>query len=116
MGCCSCCPLNIKSISLDCNNLFYTDYLPDNIEEIELRYNFNLELDNVPSSIKKIIFSKNSKYNKELNCLSNRTEIPWLLFGYNFPIKNIPHKLKKLICSKNYPFKTNFVGVEVETH
>jgi hypothetical protein len=66
---------NIISISLDCNNSYYTDYLPNSIEEIELRINFNLKLVNQPSSIKKITFNKKSKYNKQSNCLPNELEI-----------------------------------------
>lgn len=44
-------PLNIKILTMDCNN-------------------FNLELNDLPSSIRVIKFDKNSNYNKELNNLS----------------------------------------------
>jgi len=80
-------PFNIKSISLNCNNKYYVDYLPTSIEEINFGYRFNLELNNLPSSIKKISFSKNSKYNKELNCLPNSLKILELPTDYKHEIK-----------------------------
>ena len=55
--------------------------LPDSIEELELGYDFNLKLDNLPSSIK-IITIKNNKYDWELN--------------------NLPKFLEKLILPKKY--------------
>jgi hypothetical protein len=94
-------PFNIKSITIYCNNSYYTDFLPSSIEEIELGAYFNLELDNLPSSIKKISFNKESKYNKELNCLPCGLKILQLPVKYNYQIKNIPKGLKKLICDKN---------------
>jgi hypothetical protein len=81
-------------VSLNCNYSYYTDYLPDSIEEIEFGYKFNLELNNLPSSIKKIIFDENSNYNKELNCLPNGLEELELPEKYDLPIKNIPNGLK----------------------
>jgi len=109
-------PTNIKSLTIDCNNLFYIDFLPYGIEEIKLGIIFNLELDNLPSSIKKISFFKGSNYNKELNCLPNKLEILELPERYNLQIKNIPKGLKKLICPKYYSFIKDFAGLEVEAY
>ena len=109
-------PFNIISISLDCNNSYYIDYLPNSIEEIELGFNFDLKLVNLPSSIKKITFNKNSKYNKELNCLSNGSEILQLPRYYNYQILNIPIGLKKVICFEDYKFIKDFANLEVETY
>jgi len=50
-------PTNIKSININCNNLFYINFLSSNIDEIELKSHFNLELNNLPCSIKKISFN-----------------------------------------------------------
>ena len=105
-------PTNIKSINI--NNLFYIDFLLSNIEEIEIRYYLNLELNNLPSSIKKISFGKESYYNKELNCLPSGLEILQLPIYYNLQIKNIPRGLKKLICDTDYQFINDFVCLEVE--
>ena len=89
----------------------------DSIKEIELEINFNLELDNLPSSIKKIKFNEYSHYDdKELNCLPIGLEILQLPFKYNLSIQNIPSGLKKLICSKDYLFINDFVNIEVETY
>jgi len=58
-------------------------------------------LDNLPNSIKKISFDKESYYDKELNCLPSRLEILQLSKYYYLKIKNIPKGLKKLIYSKD---------------
>jgi hypothetical protein len=78
--------------------------------------NFNLELDNLPSSIKKISFYKFSKYNEELNCLPCGLKILQLPDQYNYQIKNIPKGLIKLICDKDYPFINDFANCKVKTY
>ena len=103
----------LRSPSLNSNNKFYTEHL-DTVEELELGELFNLELDNCPSSIKKLIFIKYSNYNKELNCLPPGMSILQLPRGYNQQIQNIPPGLKKLICSKNYPYCRDFVNKKIE--
>jgi len=111
-----CLPPNVSSISLNSNNVDIVNYLSDNIEEIELGKYFNLELDNLPSSIKKIIFDEYSKYNKELNCLPSGLSILKLTFNYDKQIQNRPKSLTKLICSANYIFINDFADVEIETY
>ena len=56
-------PSNIKIIKLGYYNINLIDYLPDNIEELNLEYYCNLKLINLPSSIKII---KNIKYSNRL--------------------------------------------------
>jgi len=85
---------------------------------LELDYNFNIELNNLPNSIKKIKFYSNSQYNKELNCLPNSIEYLKLPKEYNKKISKIPTGLKKISCSKNYlwtdDFKsTNSIQIEI---
>ena len=109
-------PFNIRILTLDCNNQYMIDYLPNSIEELNLGLNFNLKLNDLPSSIKKISFDVNSQYNLDLNCLPYFTEIIKLNEYYNKPIKNIPYGLKKLICSSNYKYINDFVNYEVETY
>jgi hypothetical protein len=109
-------PYNIRSLSLNSNNGNYGDYLPDTIEELELGKYFNLELNNLPSSIKKITFDKNSMYNKKLNCLPNGLSILELSASYNEQISLIPSALSKVICSKKYKFINDFTGIQVETY
>jgi len=46
-------PFNIISIKLNCNNRYYINNLPNNIEKIVSCMYFNLELNNLQSSIKK---------------------------------------------------------------
>ena len=109
-------PLNILYLKLDCNNQYLIDNLHDEIEELELEYHFNLELNNLPTSIKKISFDINSHYNKELNCLPNFVEIIKLPRNYNKKILKIPKKLKKIICSKDYKFIKDFDNLNIETY
>ena len=109
-------PLKLRSLSLNSNNGNLTDYLPNNIKELELEQYFDLELDNLPSSIKKITFDKISKYNQELNCLPTQLSILQLPSDYNKQILSIPNALKKLICSKNYPCINDFSGIDVCTY
>jgi hypothetical protein len=90
--------------------------LPDSIEELEFGYYFNLELNDLPSSIKKIIFNKQSDYNKPLNNLPKAVELLELPHKYNLPIINIPQEFKKIICSKDYEFINDFSSFVVETN
>jgi len=80
---------------LNCNNISIIEHLPDTIQELELSKRFNLELDNLPSSIKKIIFDKYSPYNKKLNCLPNGLTILKLPTHYKHRIQNIPGGINK---------------------
>ena len=62
---------------------------------MELDEYFNLELNDLPTSIKKIIFDKESKYNNELNCLPKFVEqiqeLDTIIIGVNSSkqLKNI---------------------------
>ena len=69
--------------------MYLTENLPNNIEELFLGKFFNLELNNLPNSIKKIKFYKESNYNKELNNLPKFLELLELPECYSIPINNI---------------------------
>ena len=99
-------------MKLNCNNQNIIDYLHNNIEELELGYRFNLELNNLPTSIKKIIFL-NSNYNAELNNLPNSIEYIQLPFRYDKKILNIPTKLKVIKCSEDYKYINDFIIYQV---
>ena len=100
---------NVKYLNLNCNNQYIIDSLPDSIVKLELDYHFNLQMDNLPTSIKKlIIIDVNSDYNKDLNCLPNFIEELQLNRYYKKRITNIPPNLKKLSCHMNYPYKDDF--------
>ena len=66
-------PEGIKKLTLNCNSRQIIDYLPSNIVELELGRNFDLELDNLSSSIKKIKI-QNPGYDKKLNNLPTGIE------------------------------------------
>jgi hypothetical protein len=88
-------PHGIKYLKLDCNNKKIIDYLPDSIEELILGKSFNLELNNLPSSIKKIVF-ENAHYTHQLNCLPNNIESIVLSNDCRFKMNKIPSRLKKI--------------------
>ena len=100
-------PLGIKYLKLNCNNPHVMAQLSSNIEELVLGRQFNLELNDLPTSIKKIIFIEQSNYNKELNCLPKFVEQIQLPENYNKEIKNLPNKLKTIICAGNYKYINN---------
>ena len=84
-------PINIKILKLNNNNRII-DYLPNSIEGLFLGQYFNLELDNLPNSIKIILFDKDSKYNKELNNLPKSLSKLYLPKKYDKEIINIDQK------------------------
>jgi hypothetical protein len=74
--------------------------------------NFNLDLNNLPNSIKKIII-KNENYNKELNCLPESIEYLELPYNYNKQIKKFPLNLRTIKCNSNYKFIDDFCNYEI---
>ena len=106
-------PFGIKYLKLDCNNSHIISQLSSNIEVLELDYSFYLELNDLPTLLKQIIFHKNSEYNKELNCLPKFVEQIQLPYDYDKQIKNLPLKLKKVICSNQYKYIKDFNNLEV---
>ena len=74
---------------MNCNNRKITDYLPNTIEELYLGCNFDLELNDLPSSIKILSFDNNSYYNKDLNNLPQSLEKLYLPEIYNKEIYNL---------------------------
>jgi hypothetical protein len=90
--------------------------LHDSIEKLEFGYDFNLELNDLPSSIKKIIFNKQSNYDKPLNNLPKAVELLELPSKYNIQIINIPLRINKIICSKDYEFINDFSNFKVESY
>ncbi len=79
---------NIKYLNLDCNNSYIIDSLPNSIVELELNYSFNLQMDNLPTLIKKIIICHCGSYDADLNCLPVFVEELQLNKNYKKRIKN----------------------------
>ena len=78
-------PGGIKKLSLNSNSQSIIDYLPSSIEELVFGWTFNLELDDLPSSIKKIKI-RNASYNKKLNNLPSSLETLKLSSKYKVSI------------------------------
>jgi hypothetical protein len=87
-------PPNIKILKLNCNNIHLVENLSNSIEELNFGYDFNLELNNLPSSIKIIRFDKSSHYNEKLNCLPKSLEILELSTNYSLELSNISPNCK----------------------
>ena len=75
----------ITKLVLSCNLQSIIDYLPNSVVELELGFCFDLELNNLPSSIKKIII-RNQLYNKNLNNLPTGIELLVISKYYKIPI------------------------------
>ena len=48
-------PFNVKYLNIDCDNVNIIDYLPDSVEELVFGSDFNLESNDLPSSIKNLL-------------------------------------------------------------
>jgi len=59
---------------LHCVNTTISDYLPDNLEELNLGYYFNGSLDNLPTSLKTLKISDKYDINK-LNNLPKNVQV-----------------------------------------
>jgi hypothetical protein len=92
---------------LNCNNKYIVENLVNSIEELELFLEFNLELKNLPNSIRKIIFY-NDFYNCDLNSLADSIEYIRLPRFYNKKILTIPKSLKTIKCYKDYKFLNDY--------
>jgi hypothetical protein len=104
-------PDTVKRLKLFCNNQYIVDSLPNNIIFLQLCLTFNLEINNLPNSIKKL---KISKYDKDLNNLPNSIKRLELPSDYLLQIKKLPSNLKTIKCSKDYEFVKDFEGFNVE--
>ena len=108
---------SIKILTLNCNNQNLVDNLPNSVEQLNLDHDFRFPLlDNLPSSIKKMLLLSSSSYNEPLNNLPRSLEELELPRIYKLKIKNIPPRLKKIICSKSYEFIDDFTGLEILYH
>ena len=102
-------PFNIIILILGCNNQYIISNLHNNIQELKFGHNFDLELNDLPTSIKRIEFNEFSKYNKQLNNLPYSIEYLELNIYYNQKIEKIPKNLKTIKCSKKYEFISDFI-------
>ena len=67
-------PDGIKKLTINCNSQHIVDYLPFSVEELIFGSCFDLELNDLPNSIKKITIL-NHKYDKKLNNLPSGIEL-----------------------------------------
>ena len=103
-------PSNIEYLHLDCNNIKLIDSLPNSLVELEFGYGFDLELNNLPNSIKIIKFEKTCVYNQELNNLPKSLEHLELNKSYNKKITTVYPNLKTILCSPKYGHSDVFVS------
>jgi hypothetical protein len=101
-------PTKLKYLCINSNNQYIINNLVDSIEELELGYNFNLELNNLPNNIQRIIFYKYSIYDKNLNSLPDSIEFISLPISYDKKILYIPKSLKQIECFYDYKFLNDY--------
>jgi hypothetical protein len=97
-------PMGLKYLNLNCSNEYILDNLVDTIEELELNMFFDLKFNNLPNNIKKIIFNRDSRYDKDLNSLPDSVEFIRLPSTYTKKIKSVPKSLKCIECHHHYMF------------
>jgi hypothetical protein len=100
-------PFGLKYLKLGTNNHRIINNLVNTIEELVLDCNFNLELNNLPNSIRIIKF-KNPDYTKNLNSLVDSIEFIRLPTNYNIKILSIPKSLKVIQCHDKYKFSKSY--------
>lgn len=100
-------PYSIKSLCLYDNNQNILDNLPNTIEELEFELDFTsddeLELNNLPNSIKKINL-KEVLIPIILDNLPESVEHILLPKFYELEINKLPSNIKIIECNKNYKF------------
>jgi hypothetical protein len=96
-------PLGLKYLKLNALNQYIVDNLVNTIEELVLDFHFDLELKNLPNSIRKIIFL-NEFYNYDLNLLPDSIEFIGLPMAYVKKILQMPKSLKTIKCHYTYKF------------
>jgi hypothetical protein len=109
-------PFELKYLKLNSNCQYMIDNLVNSIEELELGELFNLELNNLVNSIRKITFEKYSYYNKDLNLLPDSIEFICLPFRYQQKIYNFPKSLKLIKCHNSYLYKNDFYNKNISIH
>lgn len=94
--------------------------LPSSIEEITFSNFFNIPINNLPNTIKKIIFEPKGmfQYEHELNNLPDSVELLQLPSNYILEITKFPPNLKKIICDKYYPYRKNIKkkNIQIENY
>lgn len=90
------------------------DWLPEGITDIGLGMNFNQPLENLPSTVKRIIIGKYndvglSLFNQSLDYLPFGLEELYIKFGskFNKPLNNLPHSLKILHLYSHFTYSIN---------
>lgn len=97
---------NITYLKIPSNNAHnIIDFLQNSLEELILSCVFNLQMNNLPNGLKKLIFEKEN-YEHELNSLPNSLEYIKLPLKYKQNL-NFPKNLNTIECAKYYPFIEN---------
>lgn len=105
-------PHNIRLLhSINC--LAMIDKLSHWLEEIEIGFVFDTEIQNLPSSIRKLSFHASSKYNRDIVLPLGLEELVTSKC-YNKRIWSMPLRLKKVTCSWNYDYIEDFISRWIE--
>jgi hypothetical protein len=119
---------------LDCSNNYFTHIIcscsseiskfifePNPIEVIKFPPKFNEPIDNLPNTVKKIIFSRhNSKFNCKIDDLPTSLEFLETGYSFNQPINSLPQSVTYLVLGKkfsqsldNLPVRLKYICVDI---
>ncbi len=102
--------------SIECFDFRYSDFdikinkYPDNLVKIYYGSNYNKPIDNLPDSVREIIFQKHSRFNKKIKKLPN--SLVKLVLGEKFyyPLCKLPNSVNTIIIyNKHYKFVKNLI-------
>lgn len=95
--------LKIEYLTINSNNTYLIENLPNSLKSIIFDKNFVQPIYRFPVKIKSIAFLHDN-YNENLNNLPNSIEKIELSKNYQKQIFNIPNNLKSIKCSHNYKY------------
>ena len=107
--------INVEILKINCNNINLIDNLSNHVRELILGYSFNLPINNLPNSIKKIVIL-NKNYNHDINNLPHFVEYLELNLFYDKQILNFPKNLCTVKCSWSYRFLNDLSNYAVELY
>lgn len=88
----------IEYLYLNCNNIKILEELPDGLIKLIMGTSFNSPLNDLPSSIKKLVIL-NKEFNKNIANLPDAIEELHFNHFFSQKLTKIPSKLKKITCS-----------------
>ena len=100
-------PISIRTLHIiNCNSQSVLDNLSNNLKELILsgKINSNLQICDLPTSLKRVIIKPDSDFNADLNSLPDFVEYIEINNKYQKKILKFPKNLKEIKCSIKYKY------------